>query len=242
MALHLRFTHSHDEDEKIHQKYLDKLVAWIKSMSPASVIISLEPADNEVANTHTHTAIKINMDKVRFKERFSKIFPDCKGNKWFAVYDDIKDFEELEAYVCKGRDDKYSSVNPTIVYTNQSDEYIKECHSRYWQKNKELKSKPKKTKKTINWSKQCLEEYKKEYPNRTVKGFEGLYHVYGFVLDKLGKDVKAFDAIVIKRLCLGVYNALLPEGSRGEFRQDLFKQSFPDVWEELTSIPGFFDC
>jgi len=236
MSLHLRFTHP-DEDS------LGKLINWLKSMAPESVITCLEPADNEVSRTHTHSIMKLNIDKIRFTRRFHKIFPMCKGNAFFQVQTEIDDFEAFERYVCKGRDSNYTSVNPTIVYTSYPEEHIKQRHKEYWEVNAQLQSNKKTKKVSIkSWTQDCLAEFKNENPTKVVtRDSQDLYFVYDFVLTKLGNKAKAFDEIVIKRLSLGVYNALIHPAYRPGFRQRLFQKSFQEEFEELCRIPGMME-
>ena len=203
LPIHLRFTHESDND-------LKSLAIWLESMSPARCLTVLEPADNEVPRDHTHTVIYINMDKKRFSERFKKRFPQAKGNKVFAVFDSIESPADLERYICKGRDNQYSSVNPTIVYqSNFPQEHICTRHAQYWEINKKLKelSPPKKI--TIpQWTERTLEELRTQFPLFDKITEEVIVDLTIRVMDKLGLTARKFSHKILEEMVLGFANSL----------------------------------
>ena len=225
LPLHFRFTHS-NETELIRLKHFVG-----GEFQPVRVITVLEEADEEVNRDHTHTVIFHKITAKDFRTRVKKNFPVHKGNCSFQVIDDIKDPYAMECYVCKG---KAKGLLPNIITTNLTEEEIKERHFAYWKKNEELKTQPKKKKreKVLTWSQLTAQQFREVHKDKILKNCSvDKYFVFSFVVDKLGESVKALDAIIIRRLTLGVMNSLVEGDQREKFKKDLFSQAFPESYE-----------
>lgn len=216
---HIRVT---SEDEKYSKLLKENFGKYIQV---------LEEADDEVNRTHTHSHVEEPLLKERSIRNKYSLATDKNKNKMFSMTI-VRDKRKNLCYICKGKD---KDTLPIVIINNLlTTEDIEKYHRWYWEENTRLKeatgaSRPKKK---PSFLENCIKEaqtdkYKEAW---TESGFEYITQrqkrvMFSLVTFMLGEHRKILDAMIIRRLCNGVFNVILPL----KYRDDqLYEQVYGD--------------
>lgn len=183
-----------------------------------------EDADEEVSRTHIHA----HTEKPLFAEqtirnRLSELTEGNK-NKMFSFKKVKKGRDDNVQYLCKG---KGEGLQPNVVLNNMfENEDITRYHQVYWIIKNKVKTKVVKT----SFLEECIEAAGEE-PWKTKFTDRETYitpymkrSMFELVTRMLGNKKKILDSMIIRRLCNGVFNVILPY----KFRDDnLFNEVYP---------------
>lgn len=216
---HIRITGG--EDEKWKRLYIQNFKRYF---------VVTEEADEEVNRTHTHAHVEEPLYQVQTVRNKLSEMTNKNKDKVFSMKG-VRDREKNLTYLCKG---KALGILP-IVYLNNllTPEQILYYHELYWQTQlewiKEHAKKPKIKQKTF--LELCIDESaKEEYAEKWKGDFEYITNyqkraMFMLVTSMLGSKRKILDAMIIRRLCNGVFNVIMPLKYRDDM---LFESVYPD--------------
>lgn len=213
---HVRITST---EERFSRMYIQSFKKYFQVM---------EEEDDEVNRTHTHSHLEEPMLKIKSIRNKLSTMTDKNKNKMFSMTV-VRDRKKNLLYLCKG---KSQTDLPVVVINNLlTEEQIKEYHAEYWETNKKLKEGSVKPKKKITFLECCIKEAcKPDYKTIWESGFEYITNhqkraMFSLVTRMLGEQRKILDAMIIRRLCNGVFNVILPFKYRDDM---LFDQVYGD--------------
>lgn len=192
-----------------------------------SYFLVQEDADDEISRTHTHCHVEgLLYEEQTIRNKLS-VLTDKNKDKMFSFTKVKKGRDDNLQYLCKGK-----SINemPNVLLNNIiSEEEIIRYHQVYWEiRMKARSARPK----AQTFLEMCIEEAEK--PEYQVKwknnDFEYITNyqkraMFMLVTGMLGKQKKILDAMIIRRLCNGVFNVIMPTKYRDDM---LFNQVYPD--------------
>jgi len=212
--------------ELINDPFLKKLNEFYLSFKKPYVL-AYEMADDEVPRSHTHCVLHTEKDSKQFGKELHKKqwFPEMTGgNKDFGTKP-VNDLSGALQYALKGPFQGEVYIVGSYGYTKDELEYY---HNNYWEIWKKRKtSLPKETKvvnkvKTPTWTERVVDEAKFYFEGKDITKKT----VYRFAMEKLGKSAKVLDEYIVKKLVLGIFNAIAPEPLLSEFRETLYEKIF----------------
>lgn len=183
-----------------------------------------EDADDEVNRTHIHAhAEEPLFAEQTIRNRLSELTEGNK-NKMFSFKKVKKGRDDNVQYLCKGKSEEQM---PNVVLNNMfNDEEITRYHQVYWL----IKTKKKDKVVKLTFLEECIEMAGSE-PWRTKFKSEESYitpymkrSMFELVTQMLGNKRKILDVMIIRRLCNGVFNVILPYKFRDE---NLFNEVYP---------------
>lgn len=183
-----------------------------------------EDADEEVCRTHIHAhAEEPLFAEQTIRNRLSQLTEGNK-NKMFSFKKVKKGRDDNVQYLCKG---KTEFLFPNVVLNNLfNEEEITRYHQVYWLIKNKVKDKVVK----LSFLEECIATAGLE-PWRTKFESPETYitpymkrSMFSLVTQMLGEKRKILDSMIIRRLCNGVFNVILPY----KFRDDnLFNEVYP---------------
>lgn len=219
-SIHIRITGG--EDDRFDRIYIQNAKKYF-------VVIE------EATRTHTHAHVEELMVKIQtIRNKLSEMTNRNEG-KVFSI-STVKDRHKNLLYLCKGADrDTLPVVKLNTLLTL---EQITEYHNEYWE-NMEKYEKEKEAQKVTVGKKTrqktflelCIDEARKdEYKDKWndthtyITGHQKRA-MFMLVTGMLGQKAKILDSLIIRRLCNGVFNVILPLKYRDEM---LFNLVYPD--------------
>lgn len=217
---HIRITGG--EDEKWKRFYIQNF---------RNYFVVIEEADEEVNRTHTHAHVEEPLLKIQTVRNKLSDLTNKNKDKVFAMTV-VRDREKNLKYLCKGKED---GILP-IVYLNNllTDDEIRAYHEAFWETRREwikANKSPSPKVKQKTFLELCIEESaKEEYAEKWKGDFEYITNyqkraMFMLVTSMLGSKRKILDAMIIRRLCNGVFNVIMPLKYRDDM---LFESVYPD--------------
>ena len=232
-------------------EFLTEVTNWCADQPGADVYISCEEISHKGVK-HFHLIVDFNKTLSTFNQRFSKQFPQLVGNKSKSITEATEDLATNLRYVCKGHNHE---TDPVVLYSKISFELIAQYHKEYWENNltharqqtekritdmcatnREICANIKEKKRIKPWMEKITEEFEAQYKTDVIDGnkLEFTYDkksitcITRFVLKKLGNSRKILDSFVIKRMVLGLLNAVT-HGEDEVLTSYLIESAFPDL-------------
>jgi hypothetical protein len=220
----------------LQDPFLKKLKTFLDSYN-VKYVCCYEMPDDQVARPHTHTVIELpamptsqkTIDK--FRKQFRAKFPECEKNGGYAMKqagptekNKLQNIDGANQYACKG------PFHGELYLIGSRDANVEVYHEAYWKimeskdvtdKEKQTQLKQEKVRKTP-W----MEEVIKEYQMTTIPSQITKRSVFEFCVTKLGKAFKPLDEMIVRRLVLGVYSAVIDGPRKEEFRETLYDKCF----------------
>jgi hypothetical protein len=193
--IHFRITHKTEDD-------LPRISQFIMSLSSPFIMVR-----EEATRPHCHCVIQLVIKPEQFRRKFKVKFPEYEGNKDFIIQTK-DDLEAQYRYVCKGKskEEMPHVISKLKVEVGKIEEY----HNAYWEQNDKLKKSCKK-KSSVSFTQECYNELfllnRKWSSGETDRKI-----IYDFVMKRMGshEKVKCLDVNIVRRIVLGVHNALCP--------------------------------
>ena len=226
---------------------LTNVVLWIRSDCQCLLAVK-EVSQKEKKHIHVLLDVK---NKSSFVQRFhakhsikveGKIIYSYKGNKSYSCEELREPLENSLKYLSKG--DKSGEL-PIVLFSKYSESEIMEFHNQYYEHpSAQKKEKDKLKKPTLTWYLQVKNDYQlahapeiaylqfKHVKNQWTPTDEekqhlndAKYHLFKFLMRRMGKLVKIMDESIIKRLFNGLYNSFVQDDeiTSERFNKDLFK-------------------
>jgi hypothetical protein len=186
-----------------------------------------EEADSEVSRTHTHTHCEDPIYAERtIRNRLSEL-TNRNQDKTFSFTKVKKGRDDNIQYLCKGKSKEFL---PEVVINNfLNNEDIQSYHNKYWEIRNSNRP-PKQYKEKVSFLEECIEmaksdewsakwESDREYITPYMKR-----QMFSLVTKMLGSKKKILDALIVRRLCNGVFNVILPYKFRDE---SFFNEVYP---------------
>jgi len=189
------------------------------------VYLSVYEVGDETEKPHMHCVVDVkNIETPR--KKFLEKFPQYKGNRglysWTVCRDDL---DTNLRYLCKGQ-----KKNLPCVIHNPKKIDIEYFWVEYWKINNEIKA-PKEQKKikTKTFMEEMVEKFKKSQTRDYEYCVVDMQCIQAFVMKELGDRSKILDEFILKRMILGVLNAVTPRDPK--LSRHLFSKMFPDLNE-----------
>jgi len=208
MWIHLRLTVS---DEMIQE-----FGAWLKSIV-CKYLVVYEESKEGVEHYHCHFQFINDTKKPleAFRKKLIHKFSFLTGNRQYALA--ITDDEyKHDCYICKGDS---LEVLPVVKFKSNlkyTDEYLEECHQKYWQVNKEIKQ----TVKKITFVRLIADKCSDIDTSKSLQFLRK--EIFNTTMSMLGSHGKSLDEIIIRRLVNGVLNILVPF----QFSEYMYQRTF----------------
>lgn len=203
---------------------LNEVTLWLRSEGKL-YLCCMEISKNE--KRHFHALIDINnlsTSGQRFHKHFNEKYKGNQSLSWKLLKEDMA--TNLR-YISKGQKDKL----PDVLYA-QPDLNVQSYWNDYWVENaKVVESKEKdinkKAKRTVPFLEQIILEFRTKYGNRKYDYVEeDMMFICQFVMKRLGRASKILDSMIVKRMCMGVLNAVNPDSNLIPF---VFAEAFADL-------------
>lgn len=214
---HFRFTNESVEE-------LEGVVMWLRSEGKL-YLCSMEISKSE--KRHIHALIDVN-NLSTSGQRFHKHFLNkYKGNKCISWTTLKEDMDANLRYISKGKKDEM----PVIMYA-APDLNVTAYWNDYWVENAKVmankeKTDTKKARRTIPFMEQIILEFRTKYGNQKFDYVEkDMMFICQFVMKRLGKANKILDSMIVKRMCMGLLNAVNPDSKLIPF---VFEDAFKDL-------------
>jgi len=183
-----------------------------------------ENADEEVNRDHTHCHAEEPLyAEQTIRNKLSEL-TEGNRNKMFSFKKVKKGRDDNLQYLCKG---KSETDLPNVLLNNMiSEEEVRRYHSVYW----EIRNKKKPKLVKLSFLEECIDLARTEPWESKFKNDENYItpyqkrQMFQLVTGMLGEKKKILDSMIIRRLCNGVFNVILPY----KFRDDkLFEEVYP---------------
>lgn len=230
---------------------LIETAVWCGKLEGCSVFVCCEEISKK-GKKHFHLIAEYGKSVSTFNRLFSNQFPQLVGNKCKSISEGIESKDINIRYVCKGAS---HDQNPKVLLSNISFDDIHKFHQEFWANNSsyQLSKKitilgqindsiaEKKHKKTLTFMEKIKIEFTDSYLTQVhidgslTVGRKFSYNktditfITKFVLRKLGNSVKILDQYIVKRMVLGLLNAVTNEVDDDTLAQHLINQMFPEL-------------
>ena len=217
---------------------ITQLVLWVRSESQCLLAVK-EISQKE--KKHIHVLLELK-NKSTFIQKFHKKFLTYKGNKSYSCEELREPLDNSLKYLSKG---EKSGELPIVLFSKYTESEILLFHSQYWDHpSAQKKEKAKEKGPNVTWSQQVKNDYQKEHPSeiaylqfKTIENawmptdemkqhlLDAKYHLFSYMMRRLGKSVKVLDESIIKRLFNGLYNSFVQEDALAseKFNKLMFK-------------------
>jgi len=206
---------------------------------------------------HIHIVVETHNTST-FRQHILEKFPKLKGNGTYSISEAEKDLATNLRYIAKGPDPytdpvyHYASISHEEIKQYQKAYYEHNPHviatiKELEENEQSSKGTPlQKKKKAPTWMEKITEEFINQYPthqsvidpsgnylghvpyNQFTYDKKSMTIITKYVLKKLGKSRKILDQFVVKRMCLGLLNAIT-DGEDEIVFESMFTSSFPDL-------------